>query len=341
MLIALLLATAFSSYSNPRHWEGRALPAVELQTQSQSAALAEASELEKKVVKLYEEQKFQQALPFAIRVLEIRESVPNPELESVTSAHLNLAEVYLALGRYGQADRSYARVRESYKKLNVNDVRLANVLERIALVQFAMTNYGKAEAAHQEALRIKESLLGPENPLTMQSIFEFAEFYQFSGNYAKAVPLYQRVLSFRQKTKEPNRHLELSEVVDRYACALRKLNKREEADNLEQTVYGSAAPTGDPGEAKTLGNVLNGRALWLPKPAYPETARAAGIAGTVVVRVTIDEKGNVIRACAIEGPRELARTSERSAYGAKFTPTKLSGQPIKVMGVIRYNYVRL
>lgn len=338
MFIPLVVAVAFLSFPDSLA-HSLSLRTGQVHTQSQSAELAEASELEKTVVKLYGEGKFQEALPLAIRVLQIRERVGKADIQSVRSASFNLAEVYLALGKYGEAESSFERVIESYKRFHPNDVRLADVLERMALVHFARNNNTKAEGAHQEALRLKEGILGAESPATMRSLMELAEFYQFIGAFAKSVPLYQRLLAFREKEKGPNQQEELAEVVDRYACALRRLNKRDAADNLEKTVFGSGAPAGDSSEERTLGNILNGRAIRLPKPNYPPEARAIGASGVVLVRIMIDENGNVVRACAIKGHKALLRTSERSAYGAKFTPTQLSGKPVKAVGVLTYKYV--
>lgn len=85
--------------------------------------------------------------------------------------------------------------------------------------------------------------------------------------------------------------------------------------------------------------VINGKATKLPKPVYPRAARAAGIQGTVSVRITFDETGKVISAKAIDGPSELHQASEDAAWQSEFTPVKLSGQPVKVTGVIIYNFV--
>jgi protein TonB len=84
--------------------------------------------------------------------------------------------------------------------------------------------------------------------------------------------------------------------------------------------------------------VLNGKAISLPKPAYPAVAKAARQTGTVTVQVTIDENGSVISARAVGGPPLLQAAAVQAAYGAKFSPTKLSGQPVKVTGVITYNF---
>ena len=94
-----------------------------------------------------------------------------------------------------------------------------------------------------------------------------------------------------------------------------------------------------PPRAPISGGVLNGKAISLPKPAYPPIARAAHASGTVVVQVLIDENGNVVSAHAVSGHPLLQAVAVGAARQAKFSPTKLSGQPVKVTGVIQYNFV--
>jgi protein TonB len=86
--------------------------------------------------------------------------------------------------------------------------------------------------------------------------------------------------------------------------------------------------------------VLNGKAISLPKPDYPADAKAAGASGVVVVQVTIDELGNVIAARAVSGHPLLHQPAVNSALQARFSPTSLMGEAVKVTGVITYNFVR-
>jgi protein TonB len=98
-------------------------------------------------------------------------------------------------------------------------------------------------------------------------------------------------------------------------------------------------PAATPPRAPISGGVLNGKAISLPHPPYPPIAKQAHASGTVVVQVTIDENGNVISAHAVSGHPLLQAVAVAAARGAKFSPTKLSGQPVKVTGVITYNFV--
>lgn len=86
-------------------------------------------------------------------------------------------------------------------------------------------------------------------------------------------------------------------------------------------------------------NVLNGRALKLVTPGYPDSARRAHASGTVVVNVLIDEKGKVIAAKASSGHPLLLDVSVQAAKDSLFSPTLLADKPVKVHGVIQYNFV--
>lgn len=122
---------------------------------------------------------------------------------------------------------------------------------------------------------------------------------------------------------------------------MRKSGRRLEAIERENKASSTAAsygPISPEQDAAADTNVVNGTAISLPKPIYP--AKARGQTGTIIVRVIIDESGNVTRACAISGPAVLMQETERAAFHAKFTTTLLEGRLVKVQGIITYNFVR-
>ncbi|HKV34550.1 MAG TPA: TonB family protein [Pyrinomonadaceae bacterium] len=86
------------------------------------------------------------------------------------------------------------------------------------------------------------------------------------------------------------------------------------------------------------GGVLNGTALSLPPPVYPEAAKRSRTSGVVTVDVILDETGKVVSATASSGPTMLRDAAIQAALKARFSPTKLSGQPVKVSGVINYKF---
>jgi TonB family protein len=91
--------------------------------------------------------------------------------------------------------------------------------------------------------------------------------------------------------------------------------------------------------ASTSGGVLNGRALNKSIPAYPAAARASGASGVVEVRIVFDETGKVIWAKAASGHPQLRQAAEDAAWQTRFSPTMLSGHPVRTSGIMLYNFV--
>lgn len=103
----------------------------------------------------------------------------------------------------------------------------------------------------------------------------------------------------------------------------------------------TTTPPAPPRESKPLSvstGVLVGKAISKPSPVYPAIAKAAGAQGPVTVQVLIDEQGRVLSAKATGGHPLLQQAAVQTAYKWKFTPTMLSGQPVKVTGVVTYNF---
>jgi len=115
--------------------------------------------------------------------------------------------------------------------------------------------------------------------------------------------------------------------------------RTEIIDERPPKVNYAPAPSSGPKPIQAIG-IVNGKATDLPKPPYPAAALAMRIEGKVDVQVTIDETGKVISAKAASGNPLLRQAAENAAWKARFTPTLLSRVPIKVTGVIVYNFTR-
>jgi hypothetical protein len=104
--------------------------------------------------------------------------------------------------------------------------------------------------------------------------------------------------------------------------------------NLTQEFFG------DFGKDVIPGGILGGRAVNLPKPKFPEDAKKDKWSGSVWVYVLVDETGQVIKAKAVCAKYEsIAKATEAAALNSKYSPTLLSGKPVKVTGVLVYNFV--
>jgi TonB family protein len=171
-------------------------------------------------------------------------------------------------------------------------------------------------------------------------------------DYAKRGNLYFKKDDLENALKDYTEAIRLKpDYENHYAMraeVYRKLGKQPEAEadelkakEFEETVVDktdSSSPNNS--NSKTIsGGVLNGKATNLVQPTYPPAAKAVRASGAVNVQVTIDEKGDVISASAVSGHPLLRASAVAAAREAKFSPTLFSGKPVKVTGVIVYNFV--
>ena len=82
--------------------------------------------------------------------------------------------------------------------------------------------------------------------------------------------------------------------------------------------------------------MLIGKAIYLPVPEAP----AGDANGVVIVAILVDEQGSVVDARAMSGPQHLQATAVAAARLARFSPTLLMGEPVKVNGTLSYNFVK-
>lgn len=116
-----------------------------------------------------------------------------------------------------------------------------------------------------------------------------------------------------------------------------KLGSSDSDTGSQMYSPGSSSPRS---AAKVISaGILNGKATVLPKPAYPDAAKALRVGGSVSVQVLIDESGHVVSASAVSGHPLLTGAAEVAARAAIFGPTLLDGKPVKVSGVITYNFI--
>lgn len=112
------------------------------------------------------------------------------------------------------------------------------------------------------------------------------------------------------------------------------------ASSRAESANSNRAGTSPPAAyAPISGGVLNGRVVIRPAPNYPAIARTARAQGMVTVQVLVDEIGRVAQARAVNGHPLLLQAAVQAAYRARFSPFVLQGQPVKVSGVITYNFV--
>jgi hypothetical protein len=93
-------------------------------------------------------------------------------------------------------------------------------------------------------------------------------------------------------------------------------------------------------QPKTIsGGVVNGKAIDLVVPIYPQAALITGTYGQIVVKVLIDIDGKVLTADVITGNPLLRNSCAVAAKQSKFSPVQISGEFVRIHGFILYNFL--
>jgi protein TonB len=157
---------------------------------------------------------------------------------------------------------------------------------------------------------------------------------------AKAQPMTGKPVNRKTSTAQPLPNISTSSLDGVTPMEVKTLGVN--ANSNAPVVLLDAEPPPGPAPRPILkpvsGGVLNGTALSLPPPTYPEAAKRMRASGIVSVAVVLDEGGKVISAIATSGPSMLRDVAVQAALKARFSPTKLSGQPVKVAGLINYKF---
>lgn len=316
------------------------------QMPQKSAAAQEADKLSVEVVKLFKEKKFSEAVPVARRVISIRENEFGKYHISVAEAWRNMGYIQIQLKNNKEAENAFDKAFEIYEKNQpltpANEQTFVETLEASAYYDATDRNFDKAEKKFLRAVELREKINGRDSLELANNSVRLGQIYRIKEDYEKAAAVFFRALDIRRKKLGADGD-KVEEAFLETSCVYGKLGRKDELAEIREEIFPKisavdmSAISARPQQIAK--GIVNGSAISLPKPAYPLEARRNRASGTVPVQVLIDKEGNVLHACAVEGRKELHQASEIAAYGAKFNPTLLNGKPVRVMGVIVYNFV--
>lgn len=307
------------------------------QSAEESPELKEAYELAASVVQLYDQKKYDEAFPLAKRAAQVREKLL-PKTDPRVSASLRyLGDLYLIKGDYRAAEETFERLLRIFEEqFGPTSVNLAATLDRLAMLYNLKGDASvKAEEMYKRALAVREKEYGPDDIKIAKAIFSLAQFYRQQEEFDKALPLYNRTLSIYGRVSGVNSP-DFQHASNGLSClAYASSNKAlfEDLNDIRHH-FAPALPRIEPPD------ILNGRAVDLPAPGYPLIPKVRRLGGRVIVHVVIDEKGKVISATDMcQGPPSLTDAAVSAAWKARFAPTKVSGTPVTVRGVLQYRFV--
>jgi TonB family protein len=219
--------------------------------------------------------------------------------------------------------------------------------------------FKEAEPLLRRALEIREKAHGAQSPKLVPPLLNLADLNFLRGQAGPAHTALGRALSILA-LQPPAKDAATARRLRNYQCLLWsataarneelakqvstaawRLEEPEKAAKFEKRrkEREEREARGEVDQKPDEGGVLNGKAVSKPVPGYPAEAKQQGIAGTVIIRILVDEAGRVVNAEAVCGHPLLAKEAVEAARRARFTPTLLSGMPVKVSGIITYNFV--
>jgi CHAT domain-containing protein/lipopolysaccharide biosynthesis regulator YciM len=223
-----------------------------------NAELEEANQLEQKVEELYQQGKYQEAIPLAEKVLEIREKNLGKDHLNVAASLSWLAVLYKAQGNYSAAEPLLQRSLAIYEKdFGKDHPFVATILNYLAVLYQAQGNYSAAEPLFQRALSIYETALGKDNPFVATTLNNLAGLYYDQGNYSAAEPLLQRALSIREKNLGKD-HPDVALSLNNLAVLYKAQGNYSAAEPLLQralAIYEKALGKDHPSVAISLNNL--------------------------------------------------------------------------------------
>jgi tetratricopeptide (TPR) repeat protein len=329
---ALLSGAEAETGSSDLSLQDRSAPAPNGQDGSPKS---ETDRLNAEVVKLYNSRNYDAALPLARKVLDERQRALSPDKNQITIAEINLAEVLIGLGKWSEAISLYEKLLKDSESANgAESVMNAPLLDTLAVLQYRGGSPEKAERHYKRALALRESNTDSSVDDISRSLYNLGDFYRLSGQFKKAEPLYLRSIELLQK-QNPLQRASIVKIVGSYKCLLYQSERPSEIKGLIERFRNVT----DNASSSATGVILNGKALSLPKPDYPPYGRDRGISDIVVVKVNIDESGRVMDAKDICGALPVfAKAAVASAMKAKFSPTTVGGEPVKVTGEVIFRF---
>ena len=162
--------------------------------------LETANRLNQQMEQLYNEGRYQEAIPLVERALAIRKKVLGPEHRDVATSLHSLAWLHYFIGDYSRGELLHRRSLSIWKKvLGPKHPYVAKSLVGLAGVYQAMGDYRRAEPLYLHALEILEEIQGPEQPDVAATLNNLGLLYYSMGDYGHAEPLFRRSVAIVEK----------------------------------------------------------------------------------------------------------------------------------------------
>ncbi len=172
------------------------------------AVTEQEAELQSEIMAFYESAQYKKALPFALKMLELKKDIYGVEHLEVATILNNIGDIHFKDKNYSDAEVNYLRaLKLSQKLLGTDHLQVALNMHSLGDVYRESGVFSRSEKFYQLAIRIRENALGADDQYVANSLNNLAELYKNEKLYKKAEPLYLRSLKIYEGALEPgHRH---------------------------------------------------------------------------------------------------------------------------------------
>ncbi len=195
---------------------------------------------------IYDDGKYQKALEYHQKSIEIREEILYPKHPDLATSYNDIALTNRALGKYQKALEYHQKSIEIREEiLDPKHPDLATSYNDIALTNRALGKYQKALEYHQKSIEIREEILDPKHPDLATSYNDIVGTFQALGQYEKALEYQRKSIAILEETLDPG-HPDLATSYNNIASTYQGLGEFEKALEYYQKSMSILEETLDP-----------------------------------------------------------------------------------------------
>ncbi len=212
-------------------------------TTTTGSQLLEAEGLNRQIIKLNREGKYEDAIPLAQQALQIYAQQLGPKHPDIAILLDNLAYLYCTNGDLRRAESFYRQALISrWEKLGPEHLLTTQSVNNMASLYLAMGRHGLADRVLELALKLMKKAQPADYAGMIQALYGFAQFYETKNELGRALYFYQRIVDIPSKEIAGNElsfaHFDLTALVEQYINLLKrwdeKRNEREKAKIVHQ-----------------------------------------------------------------------------------------------------------
>lgn len=205
---------------------------IAFMAQAMAQTNEDADALQKVVDRLFDEKKYEEAIPIAHRVIALREQALGPDHPSVARALCDLGSLYQDHGRYDRAEPLHKRSLAIWERsFGPNHPDVAEALNELGRMYDDQGRYAEGVPLLERSVAIFDDALGPDHMYVAISLGNLASIYDHQGRYGDAEPLYTRSIAIREKVFGPD-DLRTILTVHKLGALKRKLGYYSDAELL-------------------------------------------------------------------------------------------------------------